>query len=76
MTRASGSTKKQKREQQRQKQRQKIALLTSTTMTIAVIVANTSPVMTRASSATSDGKESANKSSNYWSASNYHLVIS
>jgi len=52
----------------------KIALSTSTTMTIAVIVANTSRVTTRASSAASDGKESANKSSDYWSAGNYHLV--
>ncbi len=45
-------------------------------MTVAVIVANTSHATTRASSAASDGKESANKSSDYWSASNYHLVIS
>ncbi len=44
-------------------------------MTIAVIVANTSHATTRASSAASDGKESANKSSNYWSAGNYHLVV-
>ncbi len=44
-------------------------------MTIAVIVANTSRATTRSSSAASDGKESANKSSNYWSAGNYHLVI-
>ncbi len=44
-------------------------------MTIAVIVANTSRATTRTSSAASDGKESANKSSNYWSAGNYHLVI-
>jgi hypothetical protein len=29
----------------------------------------------RASSPASDGKESANKSSNYWSAGNYHLVV-
>jgi hypothetical protein len=70
-----GINKKQKREQQRQKLRQKIALLISTTMTIAVIVANKSRVTTRASSAASDGKESANKSSDYWSAGNYHLVI-
>ncbi len=45
-------------------------------MTIAVIGANTSRATTRASSAASNGKESANKSSNYWSAGNYHLVIS
>ena len=45
-------------------------------MTIAVIVANTSRVTTRASSAARDSKESANKSSDYWSAGNYHLVIS
>jgi hypothetical protein len=57
------------------KLRQKIALLTSTTMTIAVIVANTSCTTTRASSAASNGNESANKSSDYWSAGNYHLVI-
>ncbi len=44
-------------------------------MTIAVIVANTSHATIRASSATSDSKESANKSSDYWSAGNYHLVI-
>ncbi len=44
-------------------------------MTIAIIVANTSRAMTRASSAVSNGKESANKSSDYWSAGNYHLVI-
>ena len=44
-------------------------------MTIAVIVANTSCAMTRASSAASNGKESTNKSSDYWSASNYHLVV-
>jgi hypothetical protein len=73
--RASGSTTKQKREQQLQKLRQKIALLTSATMAIAVIVAKTSRAMTRASSAASDGKESANKSSDYWSAGNYHLVV-
>ena len=45
-------------------------------MTIAVIVAKTSRARTRASSAASDSKESANKSSNYWSAGNHHLVIS
>ena len=45
-------------------------------MTIAIIVATTSHATTRASSAASDGKENANKSCNYWSASNYHLVIS
>jgi hypothetical protein len=72
----SGSTKKQKRKQQLQNLRQKIALLTSTTMTIAVIVAKTSRALTHASSAASDGKGSANKSSNYWSTGNYHLVIS
>ena len=44
-------------------------------MTIAVIVANTSRATTHASSAASDGKKSANKSSDYWSTSNYHLVI-
>jgi hypothetical protein len=44
-------------------------------MTIAVIVAKTSRATTRASSAASDGKESANKSSDYWSAGNYHLVF-
>ncbi len=42
-------------------------------MTIAVIVANTSRATTRTSSAASDGKESANKSSDYWSSGNYHL---
>ncbi len=66
---------KQKREQQRQKLRQKIALSMSTTMAIAVIVAKTSRATTRASSAASDGNESTNKSSDYWSAGNYHLVI-
>ena len=66
---------KQKRKQQRQKLHQKIMLSTSTTMTIAVIVARTSQATTHASSAASDGKESANKSSDYWSAGNYHLVI-
>ena len=45
-------------------------------MTIAVIVAKTSLATTRASFAASNGKESANKSSDYWSAGNYHLVIS
>jgi hypothetical protein len=70
-----GINKITKRKQQQQKLRQKIALLTSTTMTITVMVANTSRAATRASSAASDGKESANKSSDYWSASNYHLVI-
>jgi hypothetical protein len=40
----------------------KIALSTSTTMTIAVIVAKTSPATTRASFAASNGKESANAS--------------
>ncbi len=44
-------------------------------MTIAVIVANTSRATTRASSAASDGKESANKSGDYWSAGNKALVI-
>ena len=39
--------------------------ITSTTMTIVVIVANTSRATTRAISTTSNGKESANKSSNY-----------
>ncbi len=43
-------------------------------MTIAVIVVNTSRTTTHACSAASDGKESANKSSDYWSAGNYHLV--
>jgi hypothetical protein len=70
-----GINKKQNRKQQLKKLRQKITLLTSTTMTIAVIVANTSHATIRASSATSDSKESANKSSDYWSAGNYHLVI-
>jgi hypothetical protein len=73
--RASGSSKKQKREQQQQKLRQKIALSTSATMTIAIIVAKTSRATTYASSAASDGKESANKSSDYWSTGNYHLVV-
>ncbi len=45
-------------------------------MTITVIVAKTSHRTTRASSAASNGKESADKSSDYWSAGNYHLVIS
>jgi hypothetical protein len=45
-------------------------------MMIAVIVATTSRATTRASSATSDSKESANKSSDYRSTGNYHLVIS
>ncbi len=44
-------------------------------MTIAIIVANTSRVTTRASSATSDGKESANKSGDYWSAGNFILLF-
>ncbi len=44
-------------------------------MTITGIVAKTSRATTRASSAASDGKESANKSSNYWSAGNYNLVV-
>ncbi len=44
-------------------------------MTIAVIVAKMSCATTRASSATSDGKESTNKSSDYWFAGNYHLVV-
>jgi hypothetical protein len=71
-----GINKKQNCQQQLQKLCQKIALLTSTTMTIAVIVADTSHATTRTSSAASDGKESANKSSDYWSAGSYHLVIS
>jgi hypothetical protein len=54
----------------------KITLSTSTTMRIAGIVAKTSRATTRASSATSNGKESANKSSDYWSVGNHHLVIS
>ncbi len=53
----------------------KIALSTSTTMTIAVIVATTSRTTTRASPAASKDKESPNKSSDYWSTGNYHLVI-
>ena len=44
-------------------------------MTIDVIVANTSRATTRASSAASDGKESANKSSDYWSAGNFILLF-
>jgi hypothetical protein len=44
-------------------------------MMISVIVAKMSRATTRASSAASDGKESANKSRDYWSAGNYHLVI-
>ena len=44
-------------------------------MAIAVIVATTSCATTRASPAASNGKESANKSTGYWSAGNYHLVI-
>ena len=44
-------------------------------MTIAIIVATRSCATTHASPATSNNKESANKSSNYWSAGNYHLVI-
>ena len=44
-------------------------------MTIAVIVAKTSLATTRASFAASNGKESANKSSDYWSAGNYILII-
>ncbi len=44
-------------------------------MTIAVIVAKTSRTTTRASSAASNGKESANKSNDYWSAGSYHLVV-
>ncbi len=42
---------------------------------VAIIVANTSRARTRASSAASDGKESINKSSDYWSTGNYHLVV-
>ena len=45
-------------------------------MTIAVIVGKKSRTTTRTSSAASDGKESANKSSDYWSADKYHLVVS
>jgi hypothetical protein len=67
--------KKTKCKQQRHKLPHKIALSTSATMTIAVIVTKTSRTTTHASSATSDSKESANKSSNYWSAGNYHLVV-
>ncbi len=44
-------------------------------MTITVIVENTSRATTRASSATSNGKESANKSSDYWSAGNLILLF-
>ncbi len=44
-------------------------------MTIAVIIANTSRATTRASSAASNGKESANKSSDYWSAGNCILLF-
>ncbi len=53
----------------------KIALSTSATTTITVIVVKTSRARTRASSAASDGKDNANKSSDYWSAGNYHLVV-
>ena len=45
-------------------------------MMIVVIVATRSCATTRASPAASNVKESANKSSDYWSASKYHLVIS
>jgi hypothetical protein len=61
-----GINKKTKPGQQQQKLHQKIALITSTTMTIAGIVAKTSPATTQ---------ESANKSSDYWSAGNYHIVV-
>ena len=44
-------------------------------MTIAVIVANMSRVKTRASSAASNGKESANKSGDYLSAGNFILLF-
>ncbi len=44
-------------------------------MTIVVIVANTSRATTRAISAASDGKESANKSGNYLSAGNFILLF-
>jgi hypothetical protein len=53
----------------------KIAPSASTTMMITVIVATTSCATTQASSAVSTGKDSTNKSRDYWSASNYHLVI-
>jgi hypothetical protein len=66
---------KKKCQQQRQKLRQNIVPSTSATMTIAVIVAKMSRATTRTSSAAIDGKESANKSSDYWSAGNYHLVV-
>jgi hypothetical protein len=71
-----GINKKTKSRTTTTKLRKKIAQFTSTTMTVAVIVANTSRATTRASFAANDGKESANKSSDYWSASNYHFVIS
>ncbi len=44
-------------------------------MTIAVIVENTSRATTRASSTASNGKESANKSGDYWSAGNFILLF-
>jgi hypothetical protein len=53
----------------------KIAPSTSTTMTIAAIVATTSCAKTRASPASSNGKVSANKSSNCGSAGNYYCVV-
>ena len=53
----------------------KIASSTSTTMIIAVILATTSRAKTHASPASSNGKVSANKSSNCGSVRNYHLVI-
>jgi hypothetical protein len=44
-------------------------------MTIAVIVAKTNRATTRVNSSASDGKGSANKSSDYRSTGNYHLVV-
>ena len=44
-------------------------------MAIAIIVATVSCATTRTSSAASNGKESANKSSDYWYAGKYHFVI-
>ncbi len=44
-------------------------------MTNAIIVATTSHATTRASPSTNDDEDSANKSSDYWSTGNYHLVI-
>ncbi len=47
----------------------------STTMMITVKVVTASHPMTRASSTASNDKESANKSSNYWSAGKIIILL-